>query len=240
MPKQKQKFPPMTTLGFVGRWTGTYVLGWVGLLVAALSLFPLIYVLAGALPIWLALLVWGSMTVGRLVGEQQERLLRRKVGIVPARWQFVSGIMWLVLGMGLAQVIVAGGAVSTAIFALIFALPALAQAYLLHKVVPQAWLWVLAAATSGLIFSLPLAGGASQTAIMLGATLGIGGLLHGAVMAMTLVWLFNLSGMHNRREENIQESEHEPRYAHLQVEEQVLSHNLVRDHIDRVQQRRGR
>lgn len=239
--KQKQKPLTLTTMGFVGRWTATYVLGWVGLLATVLVLLPLIYVLVGAMPLWLGLVSWGSVAVGRLVGERQEYLLQQKFQVAPAGWQRLSGGAWFFLGIGLALVIAAGSAANTAIFAAIFALPAIAQAYLLRNSVPQAWLWVLAAAASGLIFGLPLAAGLSVNPISVGLTLGLGGVLHGAVMAMTLVWMFNLLGIQESHEEVAHEDDNIQHYPHLQVpEEQVLDHDIVRDHISRLQQRRGR
>lgn len=239
--KKKQDRTPLTPLGFVGRWMATYVMGWIGLLGAAVVLLPLIYVLVGALPLWLALLVAGGIAVGRLVGEAQAHLLRRQFGTAPHSWKTLSGGSWLFLGMGLAQVFIAGSLPHAAVFAALFALPALVQAHALRHTLPQTWLWVLASITSGVIFSLPLAAGLPLTLGVLGAALGVGGLLHGAVMGMTLMWLFNSSANRPAPPATAQADDADERLARLQSsEERVLSRSLVRDHIDRVQQRRGR
>jgi hypothetical protein len=198
--KKKKQVNRLGTIPFVVLWTLAYGLGWATLMAGGIitgNLFPQVFE-------WFPLVVY-FMLLGAVPGfvssVAQQLLMRWKFAARLGSWWLWSTLAWIVAG-GLLRLFeyiqFRSFDERTAImlvFAWLFTIPAIVQAWLLRRRVRRAWMWPVAAAASAATFAVPLLSGlvGPFNELLFILTFGFAGLLQGAVMGLTMVWLFGMT-----------------------------------------------
>jgi hypothetical protein len=202
MMSEKQKNTPnrLGTIPFAVLWTLAYGLGWTTVITGGYitsRFFPQIFD-------WFPDIVYLMLatTVPAFIYSIGQQFL--------IRWKFAVKFNWWFLWTTFAAAITTATfqtfewinvpiridnpmVVLTLVFGYIFGTQALVQAWLLRKHVKRSWLWVAAAIASAATFGVPIATAQFFGPFATITTFGFAGLLQGAVMALTLVWLFGMT-----------------------------------------------
>lgn len=134
-----------------------------------------------------------GLTVGGITSLTQYFLIRYQFGRNLKWWIPLSVVAWLFATLILIQAVINRGDSQFDIIMQALALftpTALVQTFLLRKQVQQAWLWLLASVTGTTIFALPIAFDYGENWTILA---GYG--LYASATALTLLWLFGMSGI---------------------------------------------
>jgi hypothetical protein len=198
--KKKNNTTRLGTIPFAVLWTLAYGLGWATVITGGFitnRFFPEVFR-------WfpdVVYLMLAASVPAFIYGVAQQFLIRWKFA-VKLNWWFLWTTLtaaltaasfqifeWINLPIRLDNEMVG----IMLVFGYIFGAQALVQAWLLRQHVKKSWMWVAAAVASAATFGVPIA-----TAQFFGAfgtitTFGFAGLLQGAVMALTLVWLFGMT-----------------------------------------------
>jgi hypothetical protein len=207
--KKKNQTSQIGTVPFVLLWTLSYALGWLTLMGGGMLIDKLYPPFFNLFPEWVYFVPLGLIP-GLISGVIQQQLLRWKFAVQIKRWWLWStsgailaaGGFYIVLEP-LARLFnvffnyfnqfneIIGPAL---IIGSLFALYSSAQSWLLRHDVKRVWMWSAAAFVSAATFVLPLqnmGGLGNQLRTLI--TFGGAGLLQGAVMGLTLVWLFGMT-----------------------------------------------
>jgi hypothetical protein len=206
--KQKNQTSRFGTIPFVLLWTLSYALGWLTMMGSGMVLDKLYPLFFNLLPQWVYFIPLGLIT-GLVSGVIQQQLLRWKFAVQIRHWWLWSAVGALLAAGGLYTAIyplaglfgiffdffnqfneIIGPAI---IIGALFALYSAAQAWLLRHDVKRVWMWSAAAFVSAATFALPLANMGYGGRVWTLLTYGTAGVLQGAVMALTLVWLFGMT-----------------------------------------------
>jgi hypothetical protein len=199
--KKKNAVNRLGTIPFTVLWTLAYGLGWATVIFGGIMTsryLPEVFT-------WFPDVVYIMLAVGvpAFIYSIGQQLLIRWKFAVHFRWWFVLTTLAAVLAGGSFQIfewinvpnipinnpIVA----VTLVFSYIFGIQAIAQAWQLRKHVKKSWMWVVAAIASAATFGVPLVNSDFFSEWATIGAFGFAGLLQGAVMALTLVWLFGMT-----------------------------------------------
>lgn len=139
-----------------------------------------------------------ALVVGGISSLTQYLLIRRQFGRNLKWWIPLSMIGWLIATLIIFPLVenLSSSRFDITIQALVLFLPAaLIQTFLLRKQVQQAWLWLLASVAGTTTFALPIAFAYGEDWTILA---GYG--LYASATALTLLWLFGMSGVQIKQE----------------------------------------
>lgn len=139
-----------------------------------------------------------ALVVGGITSLTQYLLIRWQFGRNIKWWIPLSIIAWLISAFTIFQVVenLSSSQFDITLQALaLFTPPALVQTFLLRKQVQQAWLWLLASVAGTTTFALPIAFAYGEDWTIL---VGYG--LYASATALTLLWLFGMSGIPIKQE----------------------------------------
>jgi hypothetical protein len=198
--KKKNNTNRLGTIPFAVLWTLAYGLGWATVITGGFvtnRFFPEVFR-------WfpdVVYLMLAASVPAFIYGVAQQFLIRWKFA-VKFNWWFLWTTLtaaltagsfqifeWINLPFGISSPIVA----ITLVFGYIFGAQALVQAWLLRQHVKKSWMWVTAAVASAATFAVPLATAQYFGQWAMIGNFGFAGILQGAVMALTLVWLFGMT-----------------------------------------------
>lgn len=131
----------------------------------------------------------------------QQWLIKRKMDIRIPRWWLWSSIAWALSGAALrlieywpsAWAIYDERLAMSMVFSALFLPPAIVQAWLLRKHIARAWMWPIAAIVSSSTFVLPILASNMMNEFQGVITFAAVGLMQGAVMSLSLLWLFGMT-----------------------------------------------
>lgn len=196
--KAKNRVNRLGTIPFVTLWTLAYGLGWATLMVGAVVTSRFLPRIFESLPIVGFFILLGAVP-GFISSLAQQWLIRWKFAVRLQRWWLWSTLAWVAGGVLLRQAEFINIQIDnpivgfTVAFGVLFTIPALAQAWMLRKHVRRAWMWPAAAIASAATFAVPVVNSTYVSELWTILTGGFAGLLQGAVMGMTMVWLFGMA-----------------------------------------------
>ena len=169
---------------FLVMWLTGHMLAWLPFIAFVDWLNPRLNDMTGFVA--MGLIVGGitSLTQYLLIRWQFRRNLRL--------WIPLSVIAWLVATLVVIQPLVnlSGSQIDVTLQAMaLFTPAAIVQAFLLRKQVQQAWLWLMASVAGTTTFALPIVFDYGENWTILA---GYG--LYAGTLALTLLWLFGMSG----------------------------------------------
>ena len=188
--KLKKGHPKRNKFAFIILWLLGHVLAWI----------PFITVVD-----WLdssfndtIFFAFMGLTVGGITSLTQYLLIRRHFGRNLRWWMPLSIIAWLFAVLVVFQTVAYSGNSQFEITLQALALftpAAIVQAFLLRKQIQQAWLWLLASIAGTTTFVLPIMFDFGENWTILA---GYG--LYASATALTLLWLFGMSGVQIKQE----------------------------------------
>ncbi|MDQ7027990.1 MAG: hypothetical protein Q9P01_20975 [Anaerolineae bacterium] len=198
--KKKNTRNRLGTTPFTILWTLAYGLGWATVILGGIitnEFFPQVFN-------WFPDIAYIMLAVAvpTFVYSIAQQLLMRWKFAVNFRWWFLWTTLAAVLAGASFQIFqwvdfpfeVNNPIVAVIlVFGYIFGSQALVQAWLLRHRVKRVWMWPVAAIASAATFGVPLVNADFFSESALVGTFGFAGLLQGAVMALTLVWLFGMT-----------------------------------------------
>ncbi len=188
--KLKKDHPKGNKFAFIIMWLIGHVLAWIPFII-------LVEWLNSNVNDMLFFAVMG-LTVGGITSLSQYLLIRWQFGRNLRWWIPLSIIAWLFAALVAIQTVIDTGNSQLEITLQALALftpAAIVQAFLLRKQVQQAWLWLLASVAGTTTFALPIMFDYGENWTILA---GYG--LYASATALTLLWLFGMSGMQMKQE----------------------------------------
>jgi len=188
------------TIRFAALWTLVYGLGWGTLIIGGIIASNTIPDIFNMFPLWVFFGLFG-LVPGFISSVGQQWLIKRKMNIRIPFWWLWSTIMWTISGALLRFLeywprewtIYDERLALTLVFSALFVPPALVQAWLLRKHIRRAWMWPIAAIVSSSTFILPLLASSMMNEVEGVLTFAAAGLMQGAVMALSLLWLIGMA-----------------------------------------------
>jgi hypothetical protein len=227
MVENKKKFASrMGAIRFATLWTLAYALGWGSLIVSGIVASNLFLDFLQTIPLW-GIFAIGGFVPGLISSVGQQGLIKRKFNISIPRWWLWSTLAWTGAG-ALMRLIEYTPIVNinneqvaiTLAFSLFFIPPAIVQAWMLRKHIARAWMLPLAALVSSSTFVLPLLAsnmiGEVETVLAFGAA----GLMQGAVMGLSLLWLFGMSNSEKTKKDYVEEA-----YERRLTEQEIIEYD---------------
>jgi hypothetical protein len=241
MIEKKKKFGSrMGAIPFTLWWTLAYALGWGTLITGGIIASNLFWQIFEWFPLWVYFGLLG-LVPGFISSIGQQFLIKRKFDVSIPRWWLWSTLVWTIAGTVLrlmeywpSQWAIDNEQIAASlILSALFVPPAIVQAWLLRKHISRSWMWPVAAVVSSTTFVLPILASSMSNEFEAVVTFGIAGLMQGAVMGLSLLWLFGMaSGEKTKKayaeQEQIEHSRHRLEDTGKEVEaEPIMDRDIV-------------
>lgn len=234
MIQKKKKFGSgMGTIRFAILWTLAYALGWGTLITGGIVTDVFEWI-----PLW-GLFALGGLVPGFISSVVQQGLIKRKFNISIPRWWLWSTIAWTITAATFRLleywptewIINDERFALSIIFSALFIPPALVQAWMLRKHIARAWMWPLAAIVSSSTFILPLLANTWRDEFEVVFAFSAAGLMQGAVMGLSLLWLFGMANSEKTKKEYAENEDKQARrnlHRRLEnIENDIETQNVI-------------